>query len=159
MVLSMGEPWIDRGDVRAVTAVLKSGHLALGGQAVAFERSVAAYCGARHGIAVSSGTAGLHMAILAAGIGRGDEVVTTPFSFVASANCFVYEGARQRFVDIDADTLMPPAAALGAAVTPRTRAILTVDIFGNPADADAIRPIARRHGLTLIEDACEALGS
>jgi len=155
----MGQPWLDAADVRAVVKTLRSGNLALGPEALAFEQALAARAGTRHGVAVSSGTAGLHLCAIAAGIGRGDEVVTTPFSFVASTNSFIYEGARPRFADIDEDTLMPSAAAYAAAVTPRTRAILTVDVFGNPADADAIRPVARRHGLALIEDACEALGS
>jgi perosamine synthetase len=157
--LAMGKPWIDRADERAVLEVLRSGQLALGARSADFERELAAYVGTRHAIAVSSGTAGLHLAILAAGVQRGDEVVTTPFSFVASTNCFIYEGARPCFVDIDPDTLMPTAEAMAAAVTPRTRALLSVDVFGNPADADGLRRVARRHGLTLVEDACEALGS
>jgi perosamine synthetase len=159
MTITMSKPSIDRSDIRAVLDTLRSGNLALGSRAAEFEREIASYVGTRHAIAVSSGTAGLHLAIVAAGIGPGAEVITTPFSFVASTNCFVYEGARPRFVDIDADTLMPSADAIGAAVNSRTRAILTVDIFGNPADADAVRKVARRHRIPVIEDACEALGS
>jgi len=159
MTPSMSAPSISAADVRAVAAVVKSGRLALGPCAAAFERRFAEYVGTRHAVAVSSGTAGLHIAAAAAGLGPGDEVITSTFSFVASANAFVYLGARPRLVDIDPVTLMPDAAAIRAAVTRRTRAIVTVDIFGNPADADAIAPVARRHDLAVIEDACEAVGS
>ncbi|HLL54746.1 MAG TPA: DegT/DnrJ/EryC1/StrS family aminotransferase [Myxococcaceae bacterium] len=157
--VSMGEPSIEPVDVRAVAEVVRSGQLALGARSAAFERTLAEYVGARHAIAVSSGTAGLHLAAIAAGIRPGDEVVTTPFSFIASTNCFIYEGARPVFADIDPDTLMPDAASLSAALTPRTRAILMVHVFGDPADADAYRSVADRHGIALLEDACEALGS
>ncbi len=157
--LPMSAPSLDASDLRAVSAALRSGRLALGPRAEEFERRLAARLGARHAVAVSSGSAALHLAVRAAGIGRGDEVVTTPFSFVASANAFVQEGARPRFVDVDPDSLMPPADAIAAALTRRTRAILTVDLFGNPADADPIRRAARRRGIPVIEDACEALGA
>ncbi|HZN03926.1 MAG TPA: DegT/DnrJ/EryC1/StrS family aminotransferase [Candidatus Polarisedimenticolia bacterium] len=159
MDIRMSAPWIDASDVRAVVEVLRSGQLALGPRAEEFERRFAAYVGTRHAVAVNSGAAGLHLAVLAAGVRRGDDVVTTPFSFIASTNCFVSEGARPVFVDVEPETLMPAARAIDAAVTRRTRAILAVDLFGNPFDADAVAPVARRRGLALIEDACEAPGA
>ena len=116
------------------------------------------YTGARHATAVSSGTAALHLAVHALGIGPGDEVITTPFSFVASANCILFERATPVFVDIDPATLNIDPRAIEAAITPRTKAILPVHVFGVPADMDAIQAIADRHGLFVIEDACEALG-
>lgn len=159
MIIPMSKPCLDPSDIQAVTEVLKSGQLAMGPRTIALEHAVAEFVRAAHGIAVSSGTAGLHLAAIAAGVCEGDEVITTPFSFIASTNCFVYEGARPRFVDIDRQTLMPDPSAIEAAISEKTRAILTVDIFGNPADADPILEIARRHKISVIEDACEALGS
>ena len=115
--------------------------------------------GAPYAAAVSSGTAGLHLACRIAGIGPGDEVITSPYSFVASANCFMYEGATPVFADVDAQTLNLDPAAVEAAVTPKTRAIVAVDIFGYPCELDELRAIADRHGLAFIEDSCEALGA
>jgi perosamine synthetase len=115
--------------------------------------------GARYVAAVSSGTAGLHLCVRLAGLGPGDEVVTTPFSFVASTNCLLYEGAEPVFVDVDRETLNIDPAAVAAAVTPQTRAILAVDIFGYPAELDELAAIADEHGLALIEDAAQALGA
>lgn len=155
----MSAPWITPGDIASVVATLRSGRLALGPATAAFEKAFARLVSTPHAAAVSSGTAGLHLAVLAAGVGPGDEVVTTPFSFVASSNAFVHEGARPRFVDIDPATLMPPPAAIAAAVTWRTRAVLTVDLFGDPYDADPVLALAKKRGLAVIEDACEALGS
>ncbi|MEO0108208.1 MAG: DegT/DnrJ/EryC1/StrS family aminotransferase, partial [candidate division WOR-3 bacterium] len=123
------------------------------------ERRLARYVGVRHAVAVSSGTAGLHLAVRALGLTEGDEVITTPFSFVASSSCLLYERVRPVFVDIDPKTLNIAPTLVEAAVTPRTRAILGVDVFGLPADWPALRRIARRFGLALIEDSCEALGT
>jgi perosamine synthetase len=124
-----------------------------------FEAALADRVGASRVAAVSSGTAGLHLAIRLAGLGEGDEVVTTPFSFVASANCVLYEGATPVFADIDPRTLNLDPAAVESAITPRTKAILAVDIFGYPAEYAELEPIAERHGLAIVEDACEALGA
>jgi perosamine synthetase len=141
-----------------VLEVLRSGQLSLGPRVGEFERLFAARVGAAHGCAVSSGTAGLHLALRAVGVEAGDEVITSPFSFVASANAAVYEGARPVFADIDPVTLNLDPGAAEAAVTSRTRAILPVHIFGYPADMVAFEAIAGRHGLGIVEDACEALG-
>jgi perosamine synthetase len=142
-----------------VAEVLRSGRLSLGPVLTRFEELFAQRVGARHGAAVSSGTAGLHLCARLAGVGPGDEVITTPFSFVASANCFVYEGATPVFADVDPRTLNLDPAAVEAAITPRTKAIVGVDIFGYPCELDALLALCGRHGLTLIEDACEALGA
>jgi perosamine synthetase len=124
-----------------------------------FEEALAERVGAPYVVAVSSGTAGLHLAMRIAGLEQGDEVVTTPFSFVASANCILYEGATPVFADIDPRTLNLDPSAVEAAVTPRTKAILAVDIFGYPAEYTELEAIAERHGLKIVEDACEALGA
>lgn len=139
--------------------VLRSGQLSLGPRVGEFERLFAARVGAEHACAVSSGTAGLHLALRGVGVEAGDEVITSPFSFVASANAAVYEGARPVFADIDPVTLNLDAAGAEAAVTSRTKAILPVHIFGYPADMVAFERIAERHGLGIVEDACEALGA
>jgi perosamine synthetase len=142
-----------------VIEVLRSGTLSLGPKVQEFERLFAERVGARHASAVSSGTAGLHLALRAVGVGDGDEVITSPFSFVASANAALYERARPVFADIDPVTLNLDPAAAEAAITERTRAVLPVHIFGYPADMDAFEGIATRHGLGIVEDACEALGA
>ncbi|MEO0085947.1 MAG: DegT/DnrJ/EryC1/StrS family aminotransferase [candidate division WOR-3 bacterium] len=146
-------------ECRMVLSALQSGRLALGPLARKLERRLARYVGVRHAVAVSSGTAGLHLAVRALGLTEGDEVITTPFSFVASSSCLLYERVRPVFVDIDPKTLNIAPTLVEAAVTPRTRAILGVDVFGLPADWPALRRIARRFGLALIEDSCEALGT
>ncbi len=139
--------------------VLRSGQLSLGPRVAEFERRFAARVGAPHASAVSSGTAGLHLALRAVGVEAGDEVVTSPLSFVASANAIVYEGARPVFADIDPVTLNLDSVAAEAAVTSRTKAILPVHIFGYPADMPAFERLAQKHGLAIVEDACEALGA
>ncbi|MFZ5919266.1 MAG: DegT/DnrJ/EryC1/StrS family aminotransferase [Chloroflexota bacterium] len=159
MHIPMSSPDLTEAEIAAVNAVLRTPQLSMGPRIDEFERAVADFLGARHAVGVSSGTTGLHLAVIAAGIEQGDEVITTPFSFVASANCILYERAQPVFVDIDPQTLNIDPARIEAAVTPRTRAILTVDVFGQPADYDPIRQIAGRHGLTIIEDACEAIGA
>ena len=138
--------------------VLRSGQLSLGPRVPEFEQRFAACVGAPFACAVSSGTAGLHLALRAVGVGDGDEVVTSPFSFVASANAALYERARPVFADIDPVTLNLDPTAAAAAVTERTRALLPVHIFGYPADLPAFEGIAGKHGLGIVEDACEALG-
>ncbi|HZW29658.1 MAG TPA: DegT/DnrJ/EryC1/StrS family aminotransferase [Isosphaeraceae bacterium] len=143
----------------AIHRVLESGQYVLGDEVAAFEREFAAYSGARHGIAVNSGTSALHLALLAAGIGPGDEVITVPFTFVATVAAIQYAGARPVLVDIDPRTLTMAAAAIEPAITPRTRAILPVHLHGRPAEMDPILAIARRHHLIVIEDAAQAHGA
>ncbi len=159
MFVPLSAPDITEKEIAAVTAVLKSRHLALGPQMEAFEGAMASLAERRFGIAVNSGTSGLHLLVRALGIGEGDEVITTPFSFVASANCVIFEGARPVFVDIDPDTLNMDPALIEKAVTPRTKAILPVHAFGQPAEMEPIMEIAQRRGLKVIEDSCEAIGA
>jgi perosamine synthetase len=156
--IPLARPMIGEEEERAVLEVLRSGQLSLGSRLGEFERDFARAIGARHASAVSSGTAGLHLALRAVGVQDGDEVVTSPFSFVASANAAVFERARPVFADIDPVTLNLDPQAAAAAVTPRTRALLPVHIFGFPADMDAFEEIAAREDVAIVEDACEALG-
>ena len=150
----MARPVLGAEEEAAVLEVLRSGQLSLGPRVGQFEEAFAARIGdGIHASAVSSGTAGLHLALRAAGVGEGDEVITSPFSFVASANVILYERARPVFVDIDPETLCVPADAVAAAVTERTSALLPVHIFGWPADV----PAMERLGLPIVEDECEAL--
>ncbi|HEX8648956.1 MAG TPA: DegT/DnrJ/EryC1/StrS family aminotransferase [Thermoleophilaceae bacterium] len=142
-----------------VLEVLRSGQLSLGPMLPRFERAFAERLGVPQASAVSSGTAGLHLAVRAAGVEPGDEVITSPFSFVASSNCVVYEGARPVFCDIDRRTLNIDPAAAAAAVTDRTTGLLPVHIFGYPADMPALERLAVERGLWIVEDACEALGA
>jgi perosamine synthetase len=158
-VIPLARPSIGAREEELVLEALRSGRLALGPRLASFEASFAAASGAAHVSAVSSGTAGLHLAIRAAGIERGDDVVTTPFSFVASANCLLYEGARPVFCDIDPRTLNISAEAAADALTERTTGILPVHIFGYPVDMAAIELLSRDCGLWIVEDACEALGA
>jgi perosamine synthetase len=157
--IGLSAPWLGEREEELVLATLRSGQLSLGPMVDRFEAALAERVGAPHVAAVSSGTAGLHLCMRLAGVGPGDEVVTTPFSFVASANCALYEGATPVFADIDPRTLNLDPAAVEAAITPRTKAILPVHIFGYPAELDELEAIAARHGLAIVEDACEALGS
>jgi perosamine synthetase len=153
--IPLARPVLGPEEEVAVADVLRSGQLSLGPRVPAFERAFAARLGVAHACAVSSGTAGLHLALRAVGVADGDEVITSPFSFVASANAILYERARPVFADIDPVTLNLDPAAARAAVTDRTRALLPVHIFGFPADL----PAFERLGLPLVEDACEALGA
>lgn len=159
MKVDLARPDITQEEIDAVLDVLKSYTLALGPRMHEFEKAISTYTGRRHGIAVNSGTSGLHLLIRAFDIGEGDEVITTPFSFIASSNCIVYERAKPVFVDIERDTANMDAGLIEAAITPKTKAILAVDAFGQPAKLDVIRDIADRHGLVFIEDSCEAIGS
>jgi dTDP-4-amino-4,6-dideoxygalactose transaminase len=152
-------PYIDARDEELVLGVLHSGRLSLGPMIDRFEEAFAAKIGAPYAAAVSSGTAGLHLLCVSAGIGPGDEVITSPYSFAASANCFIYEGGVPVFADVDARTLNLDPAAVEAAVTPQTKAIVAVDIYGYPCELDPLRAIAEKHGLALIQDSCEALGA
>jgi len=155
----LAKPVLGAEEERAVIEVLRSGRLSLGPKLAEFEGLFAETVGARHASAVSSGTAGLHLALRVVGVKDGDEVVTSPFSFVASANAVVFERARPVFADIDPVTLDLDPQAAEAAVSTRTTALLPVHIFGYPADMDALGALAKRHGLGVVEDACEALGA
>ncbi len=157
--IPLSSPWIDERDEELVLEVLRSGWLSLGPTGPRFEELLARAVDAPRCAAVSSGTAGLHLCMRLAGVGPGDEVITSPYSFVASANCAMYEGATPVFADIDPRTLNLDPAAVEAAVTERTRAVVAVDIFGYPCELDELRAICDRHGLALVEDACEALGA
>jgi perosamine synthetase len=157
--VGLSAPWLAAREEELVLEVLRSGRLSLGPLVDRFEEALAERVGAARVAAVSSGTAGLHLCMRLAGVGPGDEVVTSPFSFVASANCALYEGATPVFADLDPATLNLDPAAVEAAITPRTKAILPVHIFGRPAELDRIEAIAERHGLAIVEDACEALGA
>jgi len=157
--IPLARPVLGEAEERAVIEVLRSGVLSLGPKLAAFEQAFAEQVGAPLASAVSSGTAGLHLALRAVGVGRGDEVLTSPFSFVASANAVLYEGATPVFADIDPITLNLDPQAAAAAVSERTRALLPVHIFGYPADMPAFEALALRHDLALVEDACEALGA
>ncbi|HWX96743.1 MAG TPA: DegT/DnrJ/EryC1/StrS family aminotransferase [Solirubrobacteraceae bacterium] len=158
-MIPLARPLIGESEERAVIDVLRSRRLSLGPRVEEFERRFAARVGAPLASAVSSGTAALHLALRAVGVGESDEVVTSPFSFVASANAVLYENARPVFADIDPLTLNLDPEAAAAAVGPRTRALLPVHIFGYPADMPAFESLADRHGLAIVEDACEALGA
>jgi perosamine synthetase len=152
-------PYLGEREEELVLEILRSGRLSLGPTIDRFEELVAERVGAPYAAAVSSGTTGLHLLCIAAGIAPGDEVITSPYSFAASANCFVYEGGVPVFADIDRRTLNLDPDAVEAAITERTKAIVAVDIYGYPCELDELRAIADRHGLALIDDACEALGA
>ena len=157
--IDLSAPWIDERDEELVLEVLRSGRLSLGPMGERFEALLAAAAGAPYCAMVSSGTAGLHLCMHLAGIAAGDEVITSSYSFVASANCAIYEGATPVFAEIDPQTFNLDPAAVEAAITPRTRAVVAVDIFGYPCELDPLRELCDRHGLALVEDACEALGA
>ena len=157
--IGLSAPWLDEREEELAVDILRSGRLSLGPSIDRFEEELAAAVGAPYAAAVSSGTAGLHLLCVVAGIEPGDEVITSPYSFVASANCAIYEGAMPVFADIDPCTLNLDPAAVEAAITPRTRAIVAVDIFGYPSELEQLQRIASKHELTLIDDSCEALGA
>ena len=143
----------------AIARVLDSCQFVLGSEVAGFEQEFATYCGTAECIALNSGTSALHLALLAAGVGPGDEVITVPFTFVASVAAVIYTGARPVLVDIDPRSFTMDPAAIEAAITPRTKAILPVHLYGQPADMDPIMEVARRHGLVVIEDAAQAHGA
>jgi perosamine synthetase len=157
--LPYGHHTLEEEDVQAVTEALRSGWLTTGPAVDAFEAALARATGARHAVAVSSGTAALHCAVAAAGVGPGDEVVLPPLTFVASANAVLYQGGVPVFADVRPDTLTLDPAEAERVIRPRTRALLPVDWAGQPADLGALGALARRHGLALIEDAAHALGA
>jgi len=157
--IPLSRPWLDEREEELVLEVLRSGRLSLGPWIERFEAQLAARVGAPYAAALSSGTAGLHLLCKIAALGPGDEAITSPLSFVASANCFILEGAAPVFADVDPVTLNMDPAAVEAAVTERTRAIVAVDMFGYPCELDELRAIADRHGLALIEDSAESLGA
>jgi perosamine synthetase len=159
MTIPLSSPDITEAEIEAVTAVLRTSRLSLGPQMESFEDAMANYIGIPHAVAVSSGTAGLHLCIKALGIGEGNEVIVPSFTFIAAANAIRYERAQPVFVDIDADSLNMSPTAIEQAITRKTRAILVVHTFGRPAEMAAIMDIASRHGLLVIEDACEAIGA
>ncbi|MFI4860601.1 MAG: DegT/DnrJ/EryC1/StrS family aminotransferase [Phycisphaerales bacterium JB063] len=156
--IPLSRPDITDAEITAVSDVLRSGRLSIGPQQELFEQRVARRCERREGVAVSSGTAGLHLVLAALGVGPGDEVLTTPFSFIASANCILMVGATPKFVDICPQSLNMDPAKLDAAITPQTKAIIAVEVFGQARHMDAIEAVARKHEVPLIEDACEGLG-
>ena len=158
MQIPLSQPDITQKEIDAVIDVMTSGTLSLGPRVVEFENKVAAAAKRRHAIAVSSGTVGLHAVMIAAGIGPGDEVITTPFSFVASANCILYVGATPVFVDIDMKSLNMDVTKVEAAITPKTKAIVGVEAFGHPGGMIELEQIAQRNELILIEDSCEGFG-
>lgn len=159
MIVPLSSPDIGRRERDLVKEVLDGHILSMGPKVEQFERMVAEYLQVKEAVAVNSGTSGLHLAVRALGIGEGDEVITSPFSFIASSNCLLYERACPVFVDIDPRTLNLDPAGIEAKIGPRTRAVLPVHVFGRPADMEAILEIAGKHRLFVIEDACEAIGS
>lgn len=158
-MIPYGRHWIDEDDIRAVVEVLKSDWLTQGPKIDEFEKALAEYCGAKYAVAISNGTAALHLACLAAGIKEEDEVITTPITFIASANCAVYCGANPVFADIGKDTYNIDPAEIEDKTTSKTKAIIPVHFAGLPCDMEEISEIAKKHGLIIIEDACHALGA
>lgn len=159
MEIPLSAPDITEAEISSVSEVLRSPRLSLGAKLIEFERDFADYIGTKHAVAVNSGTSALHLAVRALNLSEGDEVITTPFSFIASANAILYERATPVFVDINSETLNIDAAKIEAAITPRTRAILPVHVFGRAAPMLEILEIARRYNLKIIEDAAEAIGA
>jgi perosamine synthetase len=159
MRIPLSAPDITEADIEAVVNVLRTPRLSIGPKMEEFERSVADLAGVPHGVAVSSGTAGLHLCLRALGIGEGDEVLLPSFTFIAAGNVVLYERAKPVFVDIEPNTLNLDPGKLERSITPKTRAIIAVHTFGHPADLDPIMDVAHRHGLDVIEDACEAIGA
>ena len=157
--LPYGRQWIGEDDIAAVVDVLRSDWLTTGPRVAEFESALAAATGAREAVAVSSGTAALHLTMLALRIGPGDEVIVPTLTFAASANCVVYCGGTPVFADVDAEALLIDPADVARRITPRTRAIVAVDFAGQPCDYDALRALADEHGLALVADACHSLGA
>ncbi len=157
-MLPYGRQWIDEDDITAVTAVLRSDWLTTGPNVPEFETAFAGFVGAREAVAVSNGTAALHAAMHALGIGPGDEVIVPVMTFAASANCVVYQGGTPVFADVQADTLLIDPDDVAAKITARTKAIVAVDYAGQPCDYERLHTLARQHGLKLVADACHAIG-
>ena len=159
MYIPYGRQTLDEKDIQAVVEVLKSDYLTTGPMVAEFERRVADYVGAKYAVAVSNGTAALHIACLAAGIGERDDVITSPITFAASANCVLYCGGKPVFADIDKDTYNISPEELEKGITDRTKAVIPVHYTGQPCDMERIYQIAKKHGLMVIEDAAHALGA
>ncbi|NQT33466.1 MAG: DegT/DnrJ/EryC1/StrS family aminotransferase [Candidatus Omnitrophica bacterium] len=157
--IPLSRPDITDKEIKAVVSTLKTPNLSLGPRLPEFEKKVADFIGTKYAVAVNSGTSALHLLVRALGIKKGDEVITTPFSFIASSNCILFEEAKPVFVDIDPFILNIDPDLIEKKITKRTKAILAVDVFGHPAEWGALEKIARKHNLKLIEDSCEALGS
>jgi len=157
--LPYGRQSVDEDDISAVVETLRSDWLTTGPKVGEFEEAFAAWIGARYAVSFSSGTAALHGAAFAAGLGAGDEAITSPLTFAATANCVLYQGGKPVFADVRQDTLNIDPEFIAARITPHTKALLPVDYAGHPADLDELHEIADRHGLTIIEDACHALGA
>ena len=157
--VSIASPVIEEEEINAVIDVMKSGMIAQGPKVIEFEEEFAKFVGAKYGIATNSGTSALHVALLAAGIGEGDEVITTPFTFAATGNSILYTGARPVFVDIDPETFTIDPCKIEDAITDKTKAIMPVQLYGQSADMDAIMKIAKEHDLIVIEDAAQAHGA
>jgi perosamine synthetase len=158
-MISIARPHIGVEEIQAVNDVLKSGSLAQGQKVKQLEEDFAAYCGTKHALAVSSGTAAIHAALHVMGIGEGDEVITTPFSFIATINPILMVGAQPVLVDIDPETFCIDVTKLEAAITPKTKAIVPVHLYGQPVNWDEIEEIAKRHNLKIVEDACQAIAA
>ena len=158
-MINIAKPIIGEEEKAAVLEVLESGMLAMGPRVKAFEEAFAEMCAVKHAVATSSGTTALHVALLAHGIGPGDEVITTPFTFIASANSILFTGARPVFIDIEPDTFNLNPELIEAAITSRTKAIMPVHLFGLSCDMDPIMEIAQQHNLIVIEDACQSHGA
>lgn len=159
MNIPLSNPDISEKEINEVVKVLKTPNLSLGPKLGEFESRFAEFIGSKYAVAVNSGTSGLHLCIRALGIKDGDEVITTPFSFVASSNCILFERAKPVFVDIREDTLNINEANIEIKITKKTKAILPVHVFGYPCDMRLVNKIAKKHGLHVIEDACEAIGA
>ncbi|OWA36197.1 UDP-4-amino-4,6-dideoxy-N-acetyl-beta-L-altrosamine transaminase [Saccharibacillus sp. O16] len=158
-MLPYGQQWLDEEDIEAVVQVLRGDFITQGPMIQAFEQKVASYAGAKYGVAFSNGTAALHGACFAAGIGSGDEVITTPLTFLASSNCVLYQGGTPVFADIDPITYNIDPRQIELKLTPRTKAVIPVDFSGQPAEMDRIQEIARLHNLIVIEDAAHSIGA
>lgn len=157
-MIPYGRQSVDEDDIKAVVEVLRSDWLTTGPEGERFENMVAECCGTKYAVAVSSGTAALHCAMFAAGIGPGDEVIVPPMTFAATSNAVLYQGGLPVFTDVDANTLLIDPVEVSSKITTRTKAIIAVDYAGQPCDYDALRSIADKHGLLLIADACHSLG-
>lgn len=158
-MIPISKPYIGEAEKAAVLEVLESGMLVQGQRVAALEQKFATVCQTRHAIATTSGTAALHVALLAHGIGPGDEVITSPFTFIASVNSILYVGARPMFVDIRADSFNLDPSLIEAAITSKTKAIMPIHLYGYPCDMDAVMDIAGRHNLIVVEDACQAISA
>jgi perosamine synthetase len=158
-MIRIAQPEIEKEEIEAVNEVLRSGMLAQGPKVAQLEEDFAEYCGTQHALAVNSGTAAIHVALLAAGIGKDDEVITVPFSFIATINPIIMVGAKPVLVDINPNTFCIDVDKIERAITPKTKAIIPVHLYGQTADIDEINALAKKHNLVVIEDACQAIGA